>query len=177
MIFWHVGGAVFAARWIFKDPTMDLRVLALGAVLPDLLDKPIGSLLFHGYYGTGRIYGHTLLFAVLVLGGVMVFTRRGTGVRKIAMALPIGILIHLVLDIPIANETLWWPLFGLEFPEFEFGAFSDLLGYLGRNPIVIVQEVVGAAYLAYLWRKAGLGDAGRRRELLKRGRLPITQSS
>ena len=65
---------------------MDLRVLAFGAVLPDLIDKPIGSILFTDYYGTGRIYAHTLLFAAAVLFGVMALTRRGSATRKRWMA-------------------------------------------------------------------------------------------
>ncbi|NNL14467.1 MAG: metal-dependent hydrolase, partial [Acidimicrobiia bacterium] len=53
MLFWHLGGSLFLGRWVFRDPAMDLRVLALGAVLPDLIDKPIGSILFTDYFDTG----------------------------------------------------------------------------------------------------------------------------
>lgn len=173
MFFWHVGGALFIARWVFRDPRMDLRVLALGAILPDLIDKPIGSLIFHGYFETGRIYGHTLLFAVLLLASVMAFTRRGTVVRRRWMALPIGVFIHLLLDIPLENATFWWPFLGFEFPPFEDGALSDLLGYLARSPWVILQEALGLAYLVLLYRKTGLGEPARRRELVSTGTLPL----
>ena len=173
MFFWHVGGALFIARWIFRDPKMDLRVLALGAVLPDLIDKPIGSLIFHGYFRTGRIYGHTLLFAVLLLTGVMALTRRGTVTRRRWMALPIGVFIHLLLDIPIENVTFWWPFLGFDFPPFEQGALSDLMRYLSRSPGVLIQEALGLAYLVGLYRKTDLGEASRRRQLVSTGTLPL----
>ncbi len=173
MVFWHLGGALFIARWVFRDPKMDLRVLALGALLPDLLDKPIGSLLFHSYFETGRIYAHTLLFAVLLLAGVMILTRRGSIARQRWMALPIGVFLHLLLDVPLDNATLWWPFLGFEFPPFADGAFSDLLSYLSRSPWVLAQEVIGLAYLVGLYRRSGLADPNRRRQLVTTGTLPL----
>ncbi len=152
---------------------MDLRVLALGGVLSDLIDKPIGSILFIDYFETGRIYAHTLLFAMLILAGVMALTRRGTAVRKRWMALPIGVFLHLLLDMPLDAETLWWPLLGTEFPSFAEGAFVDLVPYLLKSPWVIVQELLGVGYLVALYRKTQLGDPVRRRELVETGRLPL----
>ena len=171
VILWHIGGAVFLARWVFRDPAMDLRILVLGAVLPDLIDKPIGSILFTSYFGTGRIYAHTLLFAAVVLGGVMAVTRRGTPARKRWMALPIGLLLHLLLDMPIDAETLWWPVLGLTFPSFAEGAFVDLVAYMVNSPWVIIQEIAGLAYLVALYRTRLRGDPERRRELVATGRL------
>ncbi|MBT8203111.1 MAG: metal-dependent hydrolase [Acidimicrobiia bacterium] len=171
MVFWHIGGAVFLARWVFRDPAMDLRILVLGAVLPDLIDKPIGSILFASYFETGRIYAHTLLFAAIALGGVMAVTRRGTPARKRWMALPIGVLLHLLLDMPIAAETLWWPTLGLTFPPFAEGAFVDLVAYMVNSPWVIAQEVAGLAYLVGLYRRRLRGDPDGRRELIATGRL------
>lgn len=173
VVFWHLGGSLFLGRWVFRDPAMDLRVLALGAVLPDLIDKPIGSILFTEYFGTGRIYAHTLLFAAAVLAGVMIVTRRGTTTRKRWMALPIGVFFHLLLDMPLDAGTLWWPMLGLEFPSFAKGAFVDLVAYLLTSPWVVVQELLGLGYLISLYRKAQLGDPARRRELVETGTLSL----
>lgn len=158
---------------MFRDPAMDMRVLAFGAVLPDLIDKPIGSILFTDYFETGRIYAHTLLFAVVLLFGVMTLTRRGSAARKRWMALPIGAFFHLLLDMPLDAETLWWPMLGLEFPSFAKGAFVDLVAYLLRSPWVVIQELVGLSYLIALYRKAQLGDPQRRRDLVGSGRLAV----
>ena len=158
---------------MFRDPAMDLRVLAFGAVLPDLIDKPIGSILFTDYFETGRIYAHTLLFAIVVLLAVMVLTRRGSAARKRWMALPIGVFFHLLLDMPLDSKTLWWPVLGLEFPSFARGAFVDLVAYLLRSPWVVLQELLGLSYLIALYRKAQLGDPERRAELVASGRLAV----
>ncbi len=40
MIFWHLGITVLIARYVFRDPNMDLRWLMLGSLLPDVIDKP-----------------------------------------------------------------------------------------------------------------------------------------
>lgn len=151
---------------------MDLRVLVLGGILPDLIDKPIGSILFTDYFQTGRIYAHTLLFAVGVLFTVMAFTRRGSAGRKRWMALPIGVFLHLLLDMPLDAETLWWPMLGFEFPSFAKGAFLDLVAYLLRSPWVVLQELLGLGYLIALYRRMQLGDSERRRLLVETGRLP-----
>lgn len=152
---------------------MDLRLLLLGAVLPDLIDKPIGSVLFTDYYDTGRLYAHTLLFAVLVLASVMAVTRRGSQSRKRWMALAIGVFLHLLLDMPLDAELLWWPLLGTEFPAFAEGALVDLVAYLVKSPWVVLQEALGLGYLVYLYRKVHLADADRRREWMSTGRLPL----
>ncbi|NNF65359.1 MAG: metal-dependent hydrolase, partial [Acidimicrobiia bacterium] len=62
MLFWHLGGTVAIARYAFRDERMDLRFLALGALLPDLIDKPIAYFVFERYNAT-RLWGHTLIFA------------------------------------------------------------------------------------------------------------------
>ncbi len=152
---------------------MDLRVLVLGGILPDLIDKPIGSILFVGHFETGRIYAHTLLFAVVVLFAVMALTRRGSTTRKRWMALPIGVFLHLLLDMPLDAETLWWPVLGLEFPSFAKGAFVDLVAYLLRSPWVVTEELLGLGYLIGLYRKHRLGEPERRRELVDTGRLAL----
>ncbi len=173
MIFWHVGGALFLGRWVFRDPSMDLRVLVFGAILSDLIDKPIGSVVFVDRFETGRIYAHTLLFAVLVLFSVMTLTKRGGAARKRWLALPIGVFFHLLLDMPLDATTLFWPVLGLEFPAFAEGALADLIAYLLRSPWVVLQEVVGLGYLIALYRRMQLGEPGRRKQLIETGRLPV----
>ncbi len=129
-------------------------------------------MIFRSYFDTGRIYAHTLLFAAVVLAAVMVITRRGSPARKRWMALPIGVLLHLLLDMPIDAETLWWPVLGVEFPPFAEGALVDLVAYLLRSPWVILQEMAGAIYLGYLFRRAHLRHPGPRRQLIETGTLP-----
>lgn len=172
MIFWDLGGALFAGRWVFRDPNMDLRVLAFGAVLPNLIDKPVGLVVFNSRFESGRLIAHSLLFAVLVLTAVMAVTRRGTAARKRWMALPIGLLLHLVLDLPLENEVLWWPFLGVDFPAGDPATISGIAGYLRDHPLVMIQEAVGLAYLVVLGRRVGWGDRAVRADFLRTGKLP-----
>ncbi len=174
MLFWHVGGSVLLFRYLFRDPAVDLRFLALGAVVSDLIDKPIGRIIWADEFQTGRIYGHTLAFFVLVLTLVMVATRRGTVARKRGVALAVGVMFHLLLDgMWVLPETLFWPLFGWEFPPSVEDYWSGFLGRLIDDPLVLVQEAVGLAYLVYLYRSSGLSDPDRRAALVSTGRLPV----
>src|SRR5690606_23935305 len=45
MLFWHLGAILWLVRWLFRDPKVDVRFLFLGALLPDLIDIPVGTLL------------------------------------------------------------------------------------------------------------------------------------
>ncbi len=168
MIFWHVGATIAIVRYVFKDPNMDLRLLAVGSLLPDLIDKPIGSLLFVEQFGTGRVYAHALAFPVVLLLGVMLLTRRGDPRRKALLGLPIGALLHLFLDGQWANpEGFWWPFLGLEFPEMDPARLWPLVGDMLTDPLVLVGEAVGLAYLVVLARKAD------RPSFLASGRIPL----
>lgn len=167
---WHIGMTLAMARFIFGDPRMDLRVLVLGGILPDLIDKPIGSILLVERFGSGRVFAHTLLFAALLMTVVLVLTRRGSTARRRWMALPIGSLLHLVLDIPIDPAVLFWPGLG-GFPRSRYPGLSQLGPYLNSHPWVIGQELVGLGVLIWLWRKAGLGSSVRRRRFMATGVL------
>jgi len=168
MILWHSGMTLLLARYIFGDPRMDLRVLVLGGLLPDLIDKPIGSILFLERFGSGRVVAHSLLFSAVVMTAVLVMTRRGSAARRRWMALPIGSLLHLVLDIPIDPVVLFWPGLG-GFPRSRYEGFSELIPYLTDHFWVVAQELVGLGVLVWMWRKAGLGSAARRRQFITTG--------
>ncbi len=163
MLFWHLGGSLFLFRHLFRDPGVDARFLLAGAILPDLLDKPIGL----GFLGSGRVFAHTLIFGGALLTVVLITTGRGGTARKRWMALTVGVMFHLLLDgMWTARETLLWPLFGWEFPT---GAPNDWT--MLRWPLLI-QETAGLAYLVWLWRKHNLSAPAPRRRFLKTGTLP-----
>ena len=172
MIFWHIGGTIAIFRYVFRDPKVDLRFLALGAILPDLIDKPLGTILFPALFNSSsQVIGHTLLFSMVLMSVVLLTTRRGR-VRRRWMALAIGSLLHLLLDAMwTAQETFLWPVFGWEFPPGTPEYWSGLLEKLVSDPWRIVQEVAGLSYLIYLYRKARLNDPDRRTELLRTGRV------
>lgn len=171
MIFWHLGATIWLFRYVFRDPKVDLRFLALGSMLPDLIDKPIGTVLFAESIGTGRWVGHTLMFSTVLMVAVLLATRRGRR-RRAWMALTIGAMLHLILDgMWTTPEVLFWPLLGLEFPPGPEAYWSGLLGRIFDGPWAILGELVGIGYLVWLWYFADLNDPDKRRALVQTGRI------
>ncbi len=165
---WHIGGVVFLFRWIFRDPKVDLRFLALGAVLPMVADGLWG--LAPAVVAGTKLAGHSLVTAVLLMSVIMIITKRGPD-RKPWMALSVGVLFHLLLDGMWAEQqSFLWPLFGWSFATPHEGA-SNLLISILDSPWRAVQEVVGLGYLAALWNIGGLSDRGRRSAFLATGKL------
>lgn len=172
MLLWHLGATVALIRYTFRDDRMDLRFLMLGAVLPDLVDTPIGALVYPSTL-TVRLVSHTLLVAALVMVIVVWRTRRGRP-RKRWMPLAIGLLMHLALDAMWASpETLWWPFLGLDFTPADASTFGGLVADVLTDPLVWVAEAAGAAYLVMLGRRARLGDAAARRVFLETGTIDV----
>lgn len=172
MILWHLGVTLLAVRYVFRDPNMDLRWVALGSLLPDLLDKPVGSVLFHDTFGTHRLVAHALVFPVVGLFVVLGVTRRGSVSRKAAIGVVIGALFHLVLDGAWADpEAFWWPLLGVEFPAVADSTIGPLVQRMVADPWVWAGEAVGAAYLGYLWRR-WVPEGGGPSQVMRTGRIP-----
>lgn len=173
MIFWHLGMTVLIVRYVYRDPGMDLRWVLAGSILPDVIDKPIGSILFHDTFQTHRLFSHSVLFPIVGLLVVVLVTSRGSSLRKSLIALVIGALIHLVLDAAWADvEAFWWPLFGLDFPHVANSAFPQLVESMVRNPWVWAGEVVGIAYLVGLWR-SHLREDGAVERFVRNGQIAM----
>lgn len=157
MIFWHLGGAVFLFRLAFKDSDADLRFLAVGALLPDMIEWVVGWSVPAA--GTTRFIGHSLAFCLGLLVTALVLTRRGSRGRKRAVVVAVGAIIHLVLDLGwIDPQLLLWPMLGYEFPTGIETDWAGLARLSVADPLPVGQEVVGFAYLAWLARRARLGD-------------------
>ena len=157
MILWLTCGAIFAVWNVFQSGGLDFRLVALGALLPLVLDLPFGE----------QAYAHTLLSAVIVLTVAMVVTiGRGNRLRRRrALSLAIGWFTGLVLGGAWANEEVfWWPLFGVDMPDARL---------LPPWPIVAVLDLVGLVAAWWIWARFGLGNAERRRQFVRSGRLAV----
>lgn len=148
---------------------LDVRLLLIGSLLPDIIDKPVGVFFLRNVYSSGRIFSHTLLFLlVLTVAGIIVQSRY----RKLwLLTFVCGVLTHLVFDsmwrYPV---TLFWPLFGFSFPEAVLDNWFGTMFYeLLHVPAVYIPEILGfgvlAALLVWLARK------GRLFSFIKTGRL------
>ena len=128
---------------------LDLRVLVIGSMLPDIVDKPLGQFILRQSLSNGRIYCHTLLFLMLlVLAGVFIYRRRQqTGVILLAA----GTITHLIMDeMWRTPQTLLWPLLGLDFPREELtisGWLGQMFLELCNIPRVFVPEAIGFVVL------------------------------
>jgi hypothetical protein len=153
---WFLGLSFLAVWLVFRDPAIDYRLVMVGALLPDVIDAPTG----------GRWLAHTLLVSVTVLFGVMLATRGRRLLRRQLIAIPIGMLLHLVLDgMWTDRETFWWPAFGAGLPDAP-------LPSIDRGAVNIVLELAGLAVLVWAWQRFQLSNRDYREKFLRRGRLP-----
>ena len=154
MFFWYIGLSVFGVATIFRSVGIDYRLVAIGSLLPLLLDLPIGY----------RAYGYTLLFAVAMLTVVMLGTiGKPRLLRRRWLCLPIGVFAGIILSGAFTNQDLfWWPFLGTSFPH-------DAL--LPVWWVVFIEELVG---LFVCWGLVGQYDLwlpGPREVFLRTGRL------
>lgn len=172
MVFWHLGATLWLFRWIFRDPKVDVRFLFIGAVLPDLVDLPVGTLLLADRYSTGELWSHSLLIPTVYMSLVLLLTRRGRR-RRAWMALGVGWLFHLLLDGMWANQEVFlWPFFGWAVPVGEPPFWALAWERAMSDPWRWIKEAVGLGYLVWLWIAMGMSDKDRRSATLESGRLP-----
>jgi len=127
---------------------VDIRILLIGSILPDLIDKPLGYL-FRDILSSGRTLGHTLLFLILIsiVGFYLYFSHRRTSIPTLSF----GTLTHLVLDrmwrIP---STLFWPIYGFSFAKEDVADWiPKMLSGLMTDSEIYVAEILGAAILCW----------------------------
>lgn len=168
MLFWHTGASVAIARYTFRDDRMDLRFLVLGALLPDLVDTPIGLAWFSSLQSV-RLAFHSLLAASAVMITVLLATRRGRP-RKRWMPLAIGLLLHLVLDAMWNDpETLWWPFLGWDFTPAGPATVGAYVSGVLTDWRMWGLEAAGLVYVLALGRRAHLGTSEGRHRLVTTG--------
>ena len=131
---------------------LDLRILLVGSLLPDIIDKPLGHILFRENLSSGRTISHTLLFAVLItLGGLLLRYRTG---KTWLLALSLGTFVHLILDemwLQHWRSTILWPLYGIEFPKAELAGWAgNIWDALLHEPPVYIPEIIGAVVIILL---------------------------
>jgi hypothetical protein len=140
------------------------RWLALGCLLPDLIDKPLFyALLWAEGHPDAVIRGsrsvaHSGLF-LLALIALAAVAR-----RAVPWALAAGVATHLALD--IAGElitgadpdgSIWlaifYPALGGQFPKAHFGSMLEHLKLTAESSWVLFGEIVGAALLLRAYRE------------------------
>ena len=153
----HLGlGKKIATHPYRRFSTGEKRAFFAGALLPDLIDKPLFYIPFWiagrrvGMLSGTHLFGHTGLFLVALV--VLAQLTRSRALR----ALAIGVTTHFVLDfvgLSMDVRTLLWPLFGWHFPTYPFRSVGQHL-WTVLNPVTLTGELLGAAILWWDHRKA-----------------------
>ena len=146
----YAGGII---SWLSSlSSRIDIRLLFIGSLLPDIVDKPVGRFFFSDVFSNGRIFCHTLLFLiVLVVGGLYLYWNRK---KTCLLVLAFGTFIHLILDTMwLMPETLLWPLYGLQFKRVYYDNWIQHILYAVLNqPIIIIPELVGVVIVIwFVW--------------------------
>ena len=141
-------------RWLDQlGKFLDIRLLLIGSMLPDIIDKPVGHIFFREIFSNGRIFSHTLLFMMLfAIPAIVFYVKRK---KTWLLALSSGIFAHLILDAMWTNAvTLYWPLYGWKFPRLSEPDILTLwLTGLVKLPVVYIPELIGIFVLAgfFVW--------------------------
>jgi inner membrane protein len=136
----------------------DLRLLLVGSLLPDIIDKPIGQFFFRETFSNGRIFSHTLVFlALITIVGLYLYRHSG---RTWLLVLSFGTFTHLVFDqMWRAPHILLWPVYGFVFEKVDLTNWVPRIFHaLFTDPQVYLPELAGAAILIWfaqslVWRR------------------------
>jgi hypothetical protein len=172
-------GIVYLFLQILASPRTrlkaDYRLVMVGGLLSDFIDKPVGLLL----HISGRAFAHTLVFASIVtialaipLLAPQLYPRRiSARLGNPAIYLVPGIWTHLLFDrmweLP---KILLWPSQGLAFPS----GTIDLVAILQHgimDPYLLTGELSGLATILILAIRYRLYLWGNLRAFLRAGHL------
>lgn len=137
-----------------KNFLVNVPWIVIGALLPDLIDKPLGRIILADTIGSGRIFAHTLLFGLLlILAGYYLYNKGKPELLIIAGASFCHLLEDQVWNKPV---VFLWPLFGWGFPKDTIsGSFIDYLIIIftrSYNPgpsNVFISEVIGLLIIIF----------------------------
>lgn len=160
----HLGiglGLAWLLSWKSRG-RIDYRLILFGAILPDLIDKPLAFLLNLDT----RLWAHTLLFLGAVLGLSAVPSWRG--LRLIGF----GTATHLLLDqIWIEPAVAWYPAHGWSFAATPF-TVEGWLEALLHDPFVQAGELLGTVLLIAFARSHGIRSRRALWAFIRHGMMP-----
>lgn len=154
----------------------DLRAVpacAFGAIVPDLIDKPLGHIFLADTLQYGRIYTHTLLALIVVaLVGLLVYWRYR---NALGLALAVGIGSHQVLDAMWREPANWlYPFLGPFSASGNPTTFQDLIMAELSEPsewiFLLFILLFGLIFLKKSWRDTILSHSG---QVVERCAAPV----
>jgi hypothetical protein len=162
LVLGHAATAMVATRWVSEK--VDLRWVVFFGILADLVDKPLGLILFRQTLNNGRVYFHSILVNLLVMTVLII-------VRK-PLVYSLALWVHQFCDLMWARPWVaLWPLKGalgyrdLPLDEWVYSVFG---------PYNVTTEIAGFVFFAWLVFRYRLYVGGRLQYLLSTGRLSPT---
>ncbi len=121
--------------------SIDYRVVLLGSLLPDIIDKPLWLFAVSHIVPSGRGYAHTLLFnlALFICGLILIRYRKSW-----LLIISLCSFMHLIFDqMWNSPAVLLWPLLG-PFPREEtVGWLPNMIQALFSDPSAYIPEIIG----------------------------------
>ena len=151
----------------FREPwteRLDDRALIVGSMLPDIVDKPLALFLAPTLVGPSlRNYGHTLVFAALVLAVALALAALMK--RQWPLTLALASAGHLVLDLMwFSHRILFWPFTTSDFSPrniHEWGPHPDVIYFSAEILGLIVILWIGLRLIVTRnvrqWLLTGIG--------------------
>ena len=173
LIFGHIGltiAIVYTFQRIrFPGLDLDYRLVILGSLLPDIIDKPIGYIIFQKYYENGWLYGHSLLFSLVLI--ILCYSAATK-----YLVLGFSTLLHLIEDGVIVHmlRTFLWPLLGWDFSkdgEFTSRWIEHIISSLYTDQYIQITEITGLIVISYLILRHQLYIKANMIAFMKAGRL------
>ena len=159
MFFWFIATSIWSVWFVFRDPKFDYRILAVAALIPDLLDGLLRA------FGMTHSVMHSVVTSIAVLFAIMIATAGRRPIRQRLLALPIGLFMHLIYDGAFtATKTFWWPFTGTAID-------NKSLPSIERGLVNLPLELFGVVACVVAWKYFALADKTRRTPFLKTGSL------
>ncbi len=99
----------FIGKWVPRLRGADYRLVALAAIGPDLIDKPLAALYFYRRYKAAVLFAHTLLVHLGIL--LVVLSKKRTW-----WPYSLAFVSHILTDrLWFFPDTFYWPLRGWRF--------------------------------------------------------------
>ena len=168
----HVGFTTAAVKVLetgLRLRQIDYRVLIVASLLPDLVDKPLSSVLAGSYEYESRALGHSLVFlgCFVILMIVQWFWNKNLWLLPVVL----GVLFHDIFDAMWLHPGIfYWPLEGWLFPTPVNEAWQ---GWMQIDSYKIKQldlfDNISVLILLCFFMKIALG--GRILDFLRKGKL------
>ena len=145
--------------YVFSSKGIDYRAVAIGSLMPFLVDILIGN----------SSFGHSFVFPVLALVVVMIVTvGRTRMLRRRLLCFVIGIFLALVLEGAFFYESTWW------WPT-NFNDSKESFTLLPSLNFWIIRDAIGFVSFYLLFSIGELYKTERRNEFFGTGRIFSTE--